>query len=321
MATKADDRGNWKAAIKPYHETGPISVSIRGKNIVNLKNVLVGEVWVCSGQSNMEWRVSSSNNAQEEIAVAKYPKIRLFKAARTVAATPQDDVQGAWVECSPKTVGDFSAVGYFFGRALHKNGGEPIGLIKSAWGGTPAESWTTAEMMNSDEDFKPLLARWKDIIDNQDQLQKQYRARLAKWQAAAKKAKAEKKSVPRPPSPPHVFEIDDVLPSDRNRNRAGFVIRFDGDFPVSPVIRFGGHFAGNRIASLFPPQADCDIFTGIGLAPELQRLPLLQHHVVADDAGQLHIRLNGRSGSDQQQKNGTQIPTETTSGRDHGSHS
>jgi sialate O-acetylesterase len=202
VVTKADATGSWKLAVKPYHHAGPISVAIKGKNTINLKNVLIGEVWVCSGQSNMAWKVSSSNNAKEEIATAKFPKIRLYQAALTVAATPQDDVQGKWVECSPETIPNFSAVAYFFGRALHKKSGEPIGLVQTAWGGTPAESWTTAEMLESNSTFKPILDRWDGILANQDKSQKRYQDQLAAWREKSKKAKDAGKRAPRRPRPP-----------------------------------------------------------------------------------------------------------------------
>ena len=103
---------------------------------------MTGDVWVCSGQSNMGWTVSRSNNAKEEIANAKYPNIRLFSVKRTVSLKPLDNVSGKWAECSPKTVGGFSAAGYFFGRTIYKDLKIPIGLINTSWGCTCIETWT-----------------------------------------------------------------------------------------------------------------------------------------------------------------------------------
>ena len=147
VVTSADGTGSWKVAVKPYHEAGPISLAIRGKNTINLKNVLIGEVWVCSGQSNMEWPLNRANNSQQEIAAANYPNIRLFHVKKTPMSQPQDDVQltAAWKECSPETVANFSAVAHFFGRHLHQELDVPIGLIETAWGGTRIEPWIIAQ--------------------------------------------------------------------------------------------------------------------------------------------------------------------------------
>ena len=144
VVTKADGSGNWKLAVKPYLHAGPISVAIRGKNTINLKNVLIGEVWICSGQSNMAWTLNRTNNSKQEIAGAKYPNIRVFRVKRTPKSQPQDDVQltASWKECSPETIPDFSAVAYFFGRHLNQELDVPIGLIETAWGGTRIEPWT-----------------------------------------------------------------------------------------------------------------------------------------------------------------------------------
>ena len=139
--------GKWKVSLDPLAAGGPhrMEISSGGKNLV-LENVLVGEVWLCSGQSNMEWGVGGSANAGEEIAGAKFPKIRLFHVPKKPASLPQDNVNAQWKECSPETVSGFSAVGYFFGRHLHKElEGVPIGLIGSSWGGTRIEPWTTLE--------------------------------------------------------------------------------------------------------------------------------------------------------------------------------
>ena len=121
-------------------------MTISGKNVIEIKNIMVGEVWVCSGQSNMQMAVQSSANAKQEIAGAAYPKIRLFTVKRKVAEKPQSDCEGSWTECSPETVPGFSAVAYYFGRTLHKELNVPVGLIHTSWGGTPAEAWTRREV-------------------------------------------------------------------------------------------------------------------------------------------------------------------------------
>lgn len=145
----ADDNGMWMVKLPAMKAGGPHSVTVKGKNTLKLSNVLVGEVWVCSGQSNMEWRVRTSVNPEKEIADAKYPKIRLFHIPRTPAGSPQNDVNAAWKECSPETIPDFSAVAYFFGRKIHKDLDVPVGLINTSWGGTRIEPWTTIDGFRS----------------------------------------------------------------------------------------------------------------------------------------------------------------------------
>jgi len=139
VSTTAKD-GKWMVRLKPLKAGGPFTLTVRGKNTIELKNVLVGEVWVCSGQSNMGWRLNQSDNAEAEIASAKYPMIRLFTVPRAEVDAPVTDVKAEWKECSAETAGMFSAVGYYFGRDLHKARNVPVGLINNAVGGSPAES-------------------------------------------------------------------------------------------------------------------------------------------------------------------------------------
>jgi hypothetical protein len=117
-------------------------------------------------------------------------------AARLRAEKPQADCEGSWTECSPKTAPDFSAVAYFFGRELHKELKVPVGLIHTSWGGTPAESWTRREVLESDADFAPILKRYDDAVANYPQAKKEYEQKLAEWKQAAEKAKAEGKGHP-----------------------------------------------------------------------------------------------------------------------------
>ncbi|MBA3314650.1 MAG: sialate O-acetylesterase [Planctomycetota bacterium] len=168
--TTADDKGQWKVVLDPLPASDePIGFVITGKNKVTLENVLVGEVWVASGQSNMEWPVRASNDPEKEIAEAKFPTIRLFQVQKKVAAdAPAEDVVGQWVVCGPETVGNFSAVAYFFGREIQNATSRPVGLIGTYWGGTPAESWTSREKLESDEALKPLVTNW-DALDKREQ--------------------------------------------------------------------------------------------------------------------------------------------------------
>ncbi len=163
-AATADADGRWMVRLDPLKAGGPFEMTVVGSNRITLKDILVGEVWVCSGQSNMAMAVKACANAAQEIAAADYPNIRLFTVSRTVAATPQSDTKGAWVHCSPETVPDFSAAAYYFGRHLYKELNVPIGLIHTSWGGTPAEAWTSRATLEADPDLKVIVDRWDDQI-------------------------------------------------------------------------------------------------------------------------------------------------------------
>jgi sialate O-acetylesterase len=159
---KADANGKWMVRLPALKAGGPHSMTIAGKDTVTLENILVGEVWFCSGQSNMEWTVNNSANAKEEIAAANHPRIRHIKVPHVPAETPQDDVKtSGWQECNPQNVPGFTAVGYYFGRNLQEKLDVPIGLIGCNWGGTRIEPWTPPQ------GFKKVPAL-KDIADNLD---------------------------------------------------------------------------------------------------------------------------------------------------------
>lgn len=199
--TRADQDGRWRVDLAPL-DYGPVRFVVEGNNRIEFKNVLVGEVWVCSGQSNMEWPVARAMNADKEIATANYPEIRLFKVAKVVADKPLEDTGGSWRVCSPETVRDFSAVGYFFARELHQRLGVPIGMIQSAWGGTPAEAWTSREALEADPELRPILERWDAILANYEQAQRRYEEALRRWREQAQAARQAGKPVPPRPRPP-----------------------------------------------------------------------------------------------------------------------
>ncbi len=155
VRTKADKEGKWEVTLEPMQAGGPFQMEIRGNNLTTLEDILVGDVWVCSGQSNMEWPVYNTNHAAEEIPSANYAEIRLFDVPHNVQLMPVDDVpETAWTPCTPESIYNFSAVGYFFGRYLHRELGVPIGLISSNWGGTNVETWTSREMSITDPEMK-----------------------------------------------------------------------------------------------------------------------------------------------------------------------
>jgi alpha-L-fucosidase len=153
-AATAGEDGTWRVRVRTPAAGGPFKITVAGRNTLTLDNVLIGEVWICSGQSNMQWSVGpvfgpGVDNHAEVLKAADYPNIRLFNVKNTVAATPAADCVGAWNACTPETASSFSAVGYFFGRDLHDELKVPIGLINSSWGGTPAEAWTSARTLRA----------------------------------------------------------------------------------------------------------------------------------------------------------------------------
>lgn len=157
----ADAYGKWMVTLKTPQSGGVYTITI---NEIVLKNILIGEVWICSGQSNMWWPLSQTMNAETEIAAANYPEIRLYYAAREFADEPKKNCYGKWTECDPQTAAAFSAVAYFFGRELYQELGVPIGLIHTSWGGTPAEAWTRKEVLQSDSELAIYLERFKQKI-------------------------------------------------------------------------------------------------------------------------------------------------------------
>lgn len=160
VSTRADADGRWVVTFPALKAGGPLTMTITGTDTREVKDILVGEVWLCSGQSNMEWPVNASANAAEERAAANYPNIRHIKIPHVPAATPQSNVPSdGWKVTTPETVGDFTAVGFFFARELNQELDVPIGLIGSNWGGTRIEPWTPPVGF----EHTPAL---KDITDN-----------------------------------------------------------------------------------------------------------------------------------------------------------
>lgn len=161
--TTADSSGRWVLTMPPLRASAePMTLAVHGRNRVEVHDVLVGEVWVCSGQSNMEWPVSATKDAEVEIASARDAAIRMFTVARAASASPADDCEGSWQKCSPDTVGRFSAVGYFFARELRRALGVPVGMINTSWGGTPAEAWTPLREIERSTELQPLVPRASD---------------------------------------------------------------------------------------------------------------------------------------------------------------
>ncbi|MFB3924270.1 MAG: sialate O-acetylesterase [Terriglobia bacterium] len=205
----ADSQGRWRVEIGPLKPGGPLEMTIAGRNSITIHNIAVGEIWICSGQSNMEMAVGNSPrawggvmNSAQEIAAGNFPMIRQFMVKHAVAGRPQSDVQGQWLVASPQTVGEFTAVGYFFGRDLHKALGVPIGLIHTSWGGTPAEAWTRTSTLSADPDLASMVADWSHKISEYPSLLRKFREDFDQWEPAASAAESEGKIAPRPPQFP-----------------------------------------------------------------------------------------------------------------------
>lgn len=200
--TTADADGKWSVKIKTPKTGGPYNLNIKGNNTIKLENILIGEVWICSGQSNMQWEMQKTENAEKDIAAANYPNIRLFTVKRVIAGKPQDDCEGSWAECTPETVKGFSAVGYFFGKHLFDEMDVPIGLVSTNWGGTLAEAWTRREILENDADLMPIIERHEASVANFPNVLKRYNKDMKAWEMKTEKAKAEGKKAPRRPRKP-----------------------------------------------------------------------------------------------------------------------
>ncbi|MBL1150395.1 MAG: 9-O-acetylesterase [Armatimonadetes bacterium] len=174
--------GSWEVALRTPNAGGPYSLRVRGNNVIEIQDVLVGEVWFCSGQSNMEWPLgrvpglTPVDNCDEEVANAKFPQIRQFLVQKARSRAPQESCVGRWSVCSPATAGSFSATAYFFGRELHKALRVPIGLINSTWGGTEVERWTPTQ------DLKRIPGIDKRIEEQEANL-RSLPERIREWEA------------------------------------------------------------------------------------------------------------------------------------------
>ena len=189
VSSAADKDGKWRVTLDTPQAGGPYRIEFKtDEDEMTVENVMVGEIWVCSGQSNMEMGLMRSDpwtkgvfNYKSEIAAADYPNIRLFTVTQKIADTPQADCEGTWSPCSPETVPDFSAVAYFFAKKIHQETGLPIGLIHTSWGGTPAEAWTSEPALRKLPDFVPVLEQLKLSDDAIEKLKQEHGQNMATW--------------------------------------------------------------------------------------------------------------------------------------------
>jgi sialate O-acetylesterase len=181
VSTKTNTAGEWLVKLKPLAAGGPFELTVRGKNTIVLKNILAGDVYVCSGQSNMEWPLSQSRNWPADKALTQNDRIRLFYVPKNTSARPLNNTREAhWEVSNEKSAAVFSAVGFYFGMNLNKRLGIPIGLINSNWGGTDIETWTSLETMYADKDFTAVIDRMKSA--NLDELAKVAEQKQREWE-------------------------------------------------------------------------------------------------------------------------------------------
>ena len=255
LTAKADAQGKWVVKLDPGASNAtPAAMTIKGSTTKELKNILVGEVWLCSGQSNMEWNVGSSLDADLETATAKFPKIRLISVPKVGTQEPQNDFKGSWAECSPQTVPGFSAVGYFFGRSLHQILDVPVGLINDSWGGSAAEAWIRRDVLEKDPRFALLMENTKK---NEANLQspaaaENFKKNLAAWQKRKDEAIAAKKPfIERAPGAPDAWLHGNARPGNIYN---GVLLPTIG-YGIKGAIWYQGESNASRAheyASLFP---------------------------------------------------------------------
>ncbi len=192
LATKADRDGNWRVDFAPLAaSTTPADLVIDGRNTVTLRDILVGDVWLCSGQSNIEWPVRLADNAALAVSTAQLPLIRHFKVAQQMAhEPPATDVQGSWTVCTPESVPHFTAVGFFFARELQRELGVPIGLLNITWGGTPIEAWLSPAMLAASPHAASVASDWARIVAEYPSKKAAHDQQMAEWQQRADAAKA-----------------------------------------------------------------------------------------------------------------------------------
>jgi sialate O-acetylesterase len=236
-------------------EPGPFELRVTGSNTITLDDVLVGEVWVCSGQSNMEWSVQQAKDGDLEVAAANFPQIRLLTVPRVGSQEPLDDFEGEWKVCSPETVADFSAVGYFFGRRLHSTLNVPIGLVDNSWGGSACDAWVPRELLEEDSRYAALLAHWDELARtyNHEAALADYEARRKKWEE--ENAGTERRNSRRRAAPPFRAPDNPLLGQHRPGNLYNGVLHPIIGMGIRGVIWYQGESNASRAyqyRDLFP---------------------------------------------------------------------
>ena len=203
----------WKVRLDPVKASGPFEMTVTGKNRIVVYDILVGEVWVCSGQSNMHWPVKFSADAEKEIAAGNHPDIRLFYVKNQGTAEPAGDFTGHWEECTSRSIVDFSAAAYFFGRELMNKLDVPVGLIQSSWGGTSAEAWTSLESLRENSELKQTFKGWEEILAEKPKEILDHYELMSAWFVYAFECMGQKESYQPIPKPPEEYKKGFGVPS------------------------------------------------------------------------------------------------------------
>ena len=198
----ADDAGRWRVSLDPLRASAePATLTVAGESTIDLHDIVVGDVWLCAGQSNMQMGLARTEDGEAVVARANYPAIRLFNVANRIVG-PSGDVNAKWAACSPASAARFSAVGYYFGRSLHEELDVPVGLINSSWGATRGEAWTPVEVMRSSDALRGAVEMTPERKAALAKAQAEYDAKLRAWEAAPADAEASGAAVVEKPLVP-----------------------------------------------------------------------------------------------------------------------
>ena len=254
QAATASAEGKWRINFGKFPAEKPFTLKIKGKNEIAIHDVVIGEVWLCSGQSNMGMSVSGAKDFEQERTAANYPQIRVFTVTSGPAEMPQDKCTGKWDVCTPDTVGHFSATAYFFGRDLHMALKVPVGLINSSVGGTPIEAWTSMHAQRAHPELKPLEERWVKMEAGWEagKAQEKYEHDLAAWKETAAKAKADGKLAPRQPTKPAEPRLSDHHPATLFNGKIAPLI----PFAIRGAIWYQGESNAGNEANLYGLQLE-----------------------------------------------------------------
>lgn len=236
QTTQTGADAKWRVSLKPVAASSASgTMTISGKNTITLNDVLVGEVWIASGQSNMEFTLAQSADGEAAVAAANTPDIRLFNVSRQVAFQHQTGPLATWQAASPESVRHFSAAAYYFALELHNGLHVPIGIIDSSYGGTEAEAWTPVEYLLASPDLRPCVERTKIWDAERPRVKAEYDQRMQEWTEAAQKAKAEGAPPPRKPALPDALREARIAATLYDRMIAPFI-----PFPIRGVVWYQG---------------------------------------------------------------------------------
>jgi sialate O-acetylesterase len=195
--------GRFSVYLPPGAAGGPFSMVVSGTNTITLQDILVGDVWVAAGQSNMEWPIAWAGDARTELAQARYPRIRLVRATHKVSDYPMPDLNAElWRACTPESAATFSAVGYHFARLIQADQNVPIGIIQTAWGGTPLDAWTSLHAISADPQLMPVIAEWDAMMRQHAIDLLRYHREAKDWEKLIPTYKAQHKQLPPAPQKP-----------------------------------------------------------------------------------------------------------------------